>query len=58
MAIRSPSGALLILTALAALTAAACNRSGQAAAGPPPGAGPVAVAIAVVEPKPVDRTSE
>jgi RND family efflux transporter MFP subunit len=56
--IRPTAGPLLILTALVAGSAAACNRSGQAAAGPAPGASPVAVGIAVVEPKPVDRTSE
>jgi RND family efflux transporter MFP subunit len=56
--LRSASRAFPILTTLVAVSAAACNRSGQAAAGPPPGAGPVAVVIAVVQSKPVDRTSE
>lgn len=37
----------------------ACGRNGQASTGAPPGAGgPVTVAISVLEPKPVDRTSE
>jgi RND family efflux transporter MFP subunit len=58
VAVPSVPGALLILAALTTVCSLACNRSGQAAAGPAPGAAPVAVAIAVVEPKPVDRTSE
>jgi RND family efflux transporter MFP subunit len=38
---------------------ASCGSSGQAAAGPPRGAGaPVTVVISVLQPKPVDRTSE
>jgi RND family efflux transporter MFP subunit len=36
----------------------ACGRSGQAAAGPPPGGGAVTVSVSVLAPKPVDRTSE
>jgi RND family efflux transporter MFP subunit len=56
--IRTTAGSLLTVAALLGGSAAACNRSGQAAAGPPPGAPPVAVGITVVQPKPVDRTSE
>ena len=38
---------------------ASCGSSGQAAAGPPRGAGaPVTVVMSVLQPKPVDRTSE
>jgi RND family efflux transporter MFP subunit len=54
--IQKTTGPLLIVAAL--LAGSGCNRSGQAAAGPAPGASPVAVGITVVQPKPVDRTSE
>ena len=51
--------ALTILVSSLVPFLASCGSSGQAAAGPPRGAGaPVTVVMAVLQPKPVDRTSE
>ena len=51
--------ALAILVSSLAPFLASCGSSGQAAAGPPRGAGaPVTVVMSVLQPKPVDRTSE
>ena len=51
--------ALMLAVPLLACQFAACGRNGQASAAPPRGAGgPVTVSVAVLEPKPVDRTSE
>jgi RND family efflux transporter MFP subunit len=51
--------ALAILVSSLVPFLASCGSSGQAAAGPPRGAGaPVTVVMSVLQPKPVDRTSE
>ena len=64
-ALRLPEGnarGVFVLTVLVSSLVpflAACGGSGPAAAGPPRGAGaPVTVVMAVLQPKPVDRTSE
>jgi RND family efflux transporter MFP subunit len=54
-----PVFALAILVSSLAPFLGSCGSSGQAAAGPPRGAAPaVTVVMAVLQPKPVDRTSE
>ena len=59
---RPNAGATFVLALLLSTVVpfmAACDRSGQAtAAQPMAGGGPVAVSMTVLEPKPVDRTSE
>jgi RND family efflux transporter MFP subunit len=50
--------ALTLLVSSLAPIVASCGSSGQAAARPPAAGAPVTVVMAVLQPKPVDRTSE
>jgi multidrug efflux pump subunit AcrA (membrane-fusion protein) len=50
--------ALLLTSAVLALTVAACNRGGAAPAGGPAGLPPASVTLLTLQPKPVERASE